>query len=132
MYFVFRNSLTTDEFPLGYFHAHPEYHHIKKENIGLIEVMGLAILPPRLLKEMEAVKQAVLSHSDLSSNPLTLSHVKWVNEWLPDYPGINEDNIDSILKEEIGKVFVKVLENCAVFPHTETEQEAFIRFLKNI
>lgn len=132
MYLVFRNSLTTDEFPLGYFHAHPEYHHIKKENIGLIEVMGLAILPPRLLKEMEAVKQAVLSHSDLSSNPLTLSHVKWVNEWLPDYPGINEDNIDSILKEEIGKVFVKVLENCAVFPHTETGQEAFIRFLKNI
>lgn len=132
MYLVFRNSLTTREFPLGYFHAHPEYHHIKKENIGLIEVMGLAILPARLLKEMKEVKNALLDHSDLYSNPLTSNHAKWVNEWLPQYPRILPENIDTILKNEIGKVFVRVMENCSVFPHTENDQKSFIRFLENI
>lgn len=132
IYLVFRNSLTTDDYPLGYFHAHPEHHHIKKENIGLIEVMGLAILPPRLLKEMKAVKEAVLSNSDLTHNPLALLHAEWVNEWLDDYPEITEENIDCILKNEIGKVFVKVLENCALFPHTAEGENAFLHFLENI
>lgn len=132
MYLAFRNSLTTDAYPLGYFHAHPQYHHIKKENIGLIEVMGLAILPPRLKTEMTAVKKALLTHTSLIDNPLTSIHAEWVSQWLPKYSAINEDTIDCILKKEIGKVFENVLKNCAVFPDTEDGENAFCSFLENI
>lgn len=127
-----RNSLTTEKYPLGYFHSHPEYHHIKKENIGLIEVMGLAILPPRLQSEMEEVKKAILNHKDLKENAITRSHAKWVYEWLDNYPKLDNENIDTIIKKEIGRVFVCVLENCAVFKNDPAGQQAFQEFLSRI
>ena len=112
---VLRNNLTTDAYPLGYFHPHPNLHHIKKENIGLIEVMGLAILPGRLQKEMEAVKDAVIHKKDLNENPLTAPHAAWVHQWRQEYDEIQEDHIDAIIQKEIGKVFEQVLVDCGIF-----------------
>ena len=128
MELVFRNNLTTKEYPLGYFHPHPALHHIKKENIGLIEVMGLAILPGRLQKEINAVKAAILNHSDINSDDLCAPHANWVSSWLYQYEDISEDNIDEILQKEIGKVFVQVLKDCGVFKTIQ----AFDRFLEHV
>ena len=99
MELVLRNNLTTKQYPLGYFHPHPDLHHIKKENIGLIEVMGLAILPARLQKEMQAVRNALLLGEDLNENPLTSPHAKWVSQWITNYEKISEDHIDSIIEQ---------------------------------
>ncbi len=123
-----RNNITTDECPLGVYHPHNELHHIKKENIGLIEVMGLAILPPRLIKEMDALKDAILKGSSLRGNELTEKHADWAEEFIAARRDINEDNIDDILKEEIGLVFKRVLEDAGVFKMTDEGREAFRRF----
>lgn len=124
-----RNNITTEECPLGVYHPHSQYHHIKKENIGLIEVMGLAVLPARLVNEIEEMKDAILNKKDLRSTPSLSSHADWLEEILPKYSDINKDNIEGILKEEIGKVFVGVLEDAGVYKCTKEGREAFDRFI---
>lgn len=129
---VLRNNITTDEHPMGVYHPHKQYHHIKKENIGLIEVMGLAILPSRLVSELEAVKNAILNNDDLRASELTASHADWVEEFLPAHPELNADNAMDIIKEETGKVFLHVLEDAGVYKCTPDGRAAFMRFVESV
>ncbi len=128
---VLRNNITTEEFPLGVFHPHQELHHIKKENIGLIEVMGLAVLPARLLTELEAVKQAMLHGLDLRADEQTASHADWAEEILSRH-SFSEENADAILQEEVGAVFARVLEDAGVFKRDEAGRAAFLRFIASV
>ncbi|MBD9050058.1 UDP-glucose--hexose-1-phosphate uridylyltransferase [Ruminococcus sp.] len=125
---VLRNNITSDERPLGVFHPNQSLHHIKKENIGLIEVMGLAVLPARLAVELEEVKKAMLSGADLNSNPATASHARWAKNILLRYPEFPEANAEDILRLEVGKVFEQVLCDAGVFKRTEKGISDFIRF----
>ena len=127
-----RNNITTEEHPLGVYHPHAQYHHIKKENIGLIEVMGLAVLPARLKDEIELLKEYILEGKDISSNEKIEKHADWVEKFLPEYEEINADNIEEILQQEIGKVFVHVLEDAGVYKCTEEGREAFMRFIQTL
>lgn len=124
-----RNNITTEEHPLGVYHPHAELHHIKKENIGLIEVMGLAVLPSRLKDELELLTEFILEKKDIRSNETLQKHADWVEGFLPDYPDLNPDNIDGILKQEVGKVFCQVLEDAGVYKCTEEGMNAFGRFI---
>ena len=126
---VLRNNLTTEERPMGLYHPREAYHHIKKENIGLIEVMGLAVLPSRLKDEMALLKKYILEGKDISSEETLAKHADWVKEFLPKYGTITEENAEDILKNEIGKVFVKVLEDAGVYKCTEEGRKAFLRFI---
>ena len=125
-----RNNITTEEHPLGVFHPHAKLHHIKKENIGLIEVMGLAVLPARLKGEMELLRQYILEGRNIRSNDQIAKHADWVDEFLPAYTDISADNIDHILEQEVGKVFCQVLEDAGVYKNTEEGRKAFHRFLE--
>ena len=125
---VLRNNITTEESPWGVYHPEEKYHHIKKENIGLIEVMGLAVLPARLQKEMDILSHAIIEEQDIHAIAEVSKHADWVEEWKDEYT-ITADNIKSILQSEIGKVFVKVLECAGVFKRTEQGVLAFKRFL---
>ena len=127
---VLRNNITTEEHPLGVYHPHAELHHIKKENIGLIEVMGLAVLPSRLKDEMALLEEYILSGKDIASNETLKKHATWVKEFLPKYNTIHKENIEEILQQEIGKVFVKVLEDAGVYKCTAEGREGFRRFIK--
>ena len=129
---VLRNNITTDEYPLGLFHPHQEYHHIKKENIGLIEVMGLAILPARLKGEMAALKEAILNGSDLTADEKTAPHADWAKEWMDRYKDINKDNLDTIIRDEIALVFSHVLEDAGVYKRDEEGFRAFDRFIGSL
>ncbi|CVI73433.1 Galactose-1-phosphate uridylyltransferase [Clostridiales bacterium CHKCI001] len=129
---VLRNNITTEEHPLGVYHPHAELHHIKKENIGLIEVMGLAVLPARLKDEMKELGEYILAGKDIRSNETLKKHADWVDEFLPQYKTINADTIDGILKDEIGKVFAKVLEHAGVYKRDEAGQDAFMRFINQV
>lgn len=129
---VLRNNRTTEEYPLGIFHPHQELHHIKKENIGLIEVMGLAVLPARLVGEMDALKHAMLTGGDLRANEKIAPHADWAEEILKKYPDINEGNIDKILQDEIGIVFSKVLEDAGVYKDDETGKAHFHAFIESV
>ena len=122
---VLRNNQVSPDRPLGIHHPRPEYHHIKKENIGLIEVMGLAVLPSRLSREMDALRKCILDGEDPSDNPLTAPHADWARDFCGRYCEINEKNIDSVIRREIGSVFKNVLCDCAVFP----DLESFRRFI---
>ena len=126
---VLRNNVTTKEHPLGVYHPHQELHHIKKENIGLIEVMGLAVLPARLEKEMEVLADYIVTGRDIRSNGLIEKHADWAGEFLTKYDRVDRETIDGILKEEIGIVFTKVLEHAGVYKKTKEGQEAFGRFI---
>lgn len=126
---VLRCNITTPEHPLGVFHPHEQWHHIKKENIGLIEVMGLAVLPARLKKEMSDLKTALLNHEDLRSNPELEKHADWAEEIVKKYPELNESNIDQIIHDEIGLVFSHVLEDAGVYKTDKEGREAFHRFI---
>lgn len=126
---VLRNNLTTKEHPLGLFHPWEEFHHIKKENIGLIEVMGLAVLPARLKDEMEELKTALLSGTDIKTVENIAKHGEWVDSFRDKYDTVNSDNIDEILRNEIGIVFRKILECAGVYKRTEEGMEAFQRFI---
>lgn len=128
---VLRNNITTEESPWGVYHPAARYHHIKKENIGLIEVMGLAVLPARLKKEMTLLEDALLSGKDIQSMEEIQKHADWVEEWKNQYE-IKEENIHSIIQCEIGKVFVKVLECAGVYKRTEEGKEALMRFLDSL
>ena len=127
-----RNNITTEEYPLGVYHPHAEYHHIKKENIGLIEVMGLAILPARLKEEMELLAEYLVEKKDIRSCEALEKHADWAEKIVPLHPELNAENVMDILKEEIGKVFVGVLEDAGVYKCTEEGREAFARFLKTL
>lgn len=125
---VLRNNLTTEEHPLGLYHPHAELHHIKKENIGLIEVMGLAVLPARLKTELAAVADALVAGRDLCADELTAPHAAWANEFAAHYT-ITADNALDIVHAETGKVFAKVLEHAGVYARSEQGTEAFLRFI---
>ena len=127
---VLRNNITTEEHPLGVYHPHSHLHHIKKENIGLIEVMGLAVLPARLKEEMQCLKEAILSGADLEADEKTSSHAQWAREFLKKYDTVTAENLDSIIQEEIGLVFAQVLEDAGVYKRTAEGQAAFDRFLR--
>ena len=127
-----RNNITTDEHPLGVYHPHAQYHHIKKENIGLIEVMGLAVLPSRLKEELEILAQHILEGKDIRSNEKIEKHADWVESFLPGYPDVNSENIMDILKKEVGIVFTHVLEDAGVYKCTPEGREAFLRFVKEL
>jgi UDPglucose--hexose-1-phosphate uridylyltransferase len=125
---VLRNNITTEEHPLGVYHPHAELHHIKKENIGLIEVMGLAVLPARLKDELEHLKDAMVAGRDISSDEELGKHAAWVEELKTKYPAFTRENIDRIIEDEVGLVFSKVLEHAGVYKRTEEGQQAFLRF----
>ena len=127
-----RNNITTKECPMGLYHPHNELHHIKKENIGLIEVMGLAVLPSRLKEEMEILKDYIVNKKDIESNEKIAKHAEWVYEFSKKYDSINSENVESILREEIGLVFLKVLEDAGVFKQTEEGIRAFTRFIESL
>ena len=129
---VLRNNITTKEHPLGVYHPHANLHHIKKENIGLIEVMGLAVLPARLKGEMEQLKSAMLAGADLRADEVLEKHADWVDEFKTKYEVIDETNIDEIVEKEIGLVFMQVLEDAGVYKRNAEGQEAFDRFVESI
>ena len=129
---VLRNNITTKEHPLGVYHPHSNLHHIKKENIGLIEVMGLAVLPARLKGEMEQLKKAILAGEDLRSSEELEKHADWVDEFSKKYDCIDNANIDKIIENEIGLVFMQVLEDAGVYKRCEEGQVAFDRFIAGI
>ena len=125
---VLRNNLTTEEYPLGLYHPHDELHHIKKENIGLIEVMGLAVLPARLREELAAVARALVTGADLRCDPRTEKHADWAEAFAPNYT-ITAENALEIVRAETGKVFAKVLEHAGVYSRDAAGKEAFLRFV---
>lgn len=127
-----RNNITTEEHPLGVYHPHAQYHHIKKENIGLIEVMGLAVLPARLKDELELLAEYILEGKDVASNEAIEKHAQWVKEFMPKYEKITKENVMDILKEEVGKTFVKVLEDAGVYKCTPQGREAFMKFIRSL
>ncbi|HAH62304.1 MAG TPA: galactose-1-phosphate uridylyltransferase, partial [Treponema sp.] len=126
---VLRNNITTPEHPLGVYHPHAELHHIKKENIGLIEVMGLAVLPSRLKSELELLGDAIINHRDIGADERIAKHADWVNEFLPKYADVNKDNVSDILRHETGIVFRRVLEHAGVYKRTDDGRAAFRRFI---
>lgn len=127
-----RNNITTEEHPLGVYHPHAQYHHIKKENIGLIEVMGLAVLPARLKDELELLAEYILEGKDVASNEAIEKHAQWVKEFMPKHEKITKENVMDILKEEVGKTFVKVLEDAGVYKCTPQGREAFMKFIGSL
>lgn len=133
---VLRNNITTEEFPLGVYHPHQELHHIKKENIGLIEVMGLAVLPSRLKAELSELGEYIAEGKDIRSSETLEKHADWVDEFLPAYKEkgiqITAENVEDILKAEVGQVFARVLEDAGVYKCTEEGREAFGRFLTSM
>lgn len=125
---VLRNNLTTEKYPLGLFHPHQELHHIKKENIGLIEVMGLAVLPSRLKTELELLREAILNGADIAADERIAAHAAWAHELTEKYDFTSE-NAEAILKREVGAVFMRVLEDAGVYKRTEDGAAAFARFV---
>ncbi len=135
---MLRNNITTEEHPLGVYHPHAELHHIKKENIGLIEVMGLAVLPSRLKPELEQLAEAIVAKEDIRKNEVLEKHADWVDEFLPKYDTVLQDNaatkekVMDIIKKETGIVFGKVLEHAGVYKRDEAGKAAFQRFIDSI
>ena len=129
---VLRNNITTEERPLGLYHPNPTLHHIKKENIGLIEVMGLAVLPARLATEIVALEEAILNGESLEASPQTASHAVWARELIKNHPELSRDNARAILEQEIGKVFLEVLMDAGVYKRNEEGIAAFDRFVKSL
>ncbi|MBR5521796.1 MAG: UDP-glucose--hexose-1-phosphate uridylyltransferase [Oscillospiraceae bacterium] len=128
---VLRNNITTEERPLGVYHPNPTLHHIKKENIGLIEVMGLAVLPGRLSRELDSLKTAILNGSDIRADEVLEKHADWVDELKAKYT-FTAENTEEILKQEVGKVFMQVLEDAGVYKCTTEGRQAFLRFVKEV
>ena len=129
---VLRNNITTKEHPLGVFHPHANLHHIKKENIGLIEVMGLAVLPARLKKEMAELEEAILCGADLRQNEVLAAHADWAEKFLTRHSEVNAENIHEIVQQEIGLVFMQVLEDAGVYKCTEDGRKGFERFIDRL
>ena len=133
---VLRNNITTEEHPLGVYHPHARLHHIKKENIGLIEVMGLAVLPARLKQELSDLEKAILEDRDISSDESLSKHADWVKEIKEKYraagTGFTAENIGQILRDEVGLVFSQVLEDAGVYKRNEEGKRAFRRFTASL
>ena len=128
---VLRNNITTEEYPLGVYHPHQELHHIKKENIGLIEVMGLAVLPARLKAELNGVARALARGEDLRADETLAKHADWAEELKSRYT-FTEENAKEILQREVGAVFATVLEHAGVYKCTPEGREAFLRFVQSV
>ena len=128
---VLRNNITTEEYPLGVYHPHQELHHIKKENIGLIEVMGLAVLPARLKDELDGVARALVRGDDLRADETLAKHADWAEE-LKTRHVFTAENARELLRQEVGAVFATVLEHAGVFKRTPEGQEAFLRFIQSV
>ncbi len=128
---VLRNNITTDEHPLGVYHPHSEHHNIKKENIGLIEVMGLAVLPARLKDEIEDMKRAIEDGTDFAELESTAKHKAWFDAFKNNYE-ITPENAEKIIKSEIGKTFVRVLLDAGVYKDSVDGREAFLRFIDRV
>ena len=122
-----RNNITTEERPLGVYHPRPEYHHIKKENIGLIEVMGLAILPPRLKDELKVVEDFLLKKVDRVAD----YHQEWADQLKADKE-VSPENVTQVVQEAVGQVFSRVLEDAGVYKRTPQGQAAFMRFVDSL
>ena len=127
-----RNNVTTEEHPLGVYHPHAELHHIKRENIGLIEVMGLAVLPSRLKSELALVKEYILEGKCLRDNEATEKHADWVDAFKVKYDKIDESNIDEIIEREVGLTFCRCLEDAGVYKQTPDGLAAFTRFAESV
>ena len=128
---VLRNNLTTPEHPMGLYHPHEELHHIKKENIGLIEVMGLAVLPARLKTELAAVAEGLANHSDLRENEWTAKHADWAEE-IAARRAITPATVEEILRQEVGQVFATVLEHAGVYKRDAAGKAAFLKFTEQV
>lgn len=126
---VLRNNITTKEHPLGLYHPHNEYHHIKKENIGLIEVMGLAVLPSRLKEELKLVELILLKTANILDFPEIAHHSDWISSLMDKYTSFEKSNIESILQYEIGNIFINILSDAGVFKRGSKGREAFERFM---
>ena len=129
---VLRNNITTEDYPDGFYHPHPEHHHIKKENIGLIEVMGLAVLPSRLKTEMAILKDAILENKDIRADERIAKHYDWTMMIKEKYDEINADNCEKILQDEIGIVFTAILGQCGVFDRNEEGKAQFKKFISQV
>ena len=127
-----RNNITTEERPLGVYHPRPEYHHIKKENIGLIEVMGLAVLPARLASEITTLCDALVNKTDLTGDEKLSGHAEWMNGLYKKYPNAKAADAENIIKYEIGAVFEQVLLDAGVYKRDEKGREAFRRFIDSV
>lgn len=125
---VLRDNHTSELHPDGVYHPHKDVQHIKKENIGLIEVMGLAILPPRLKTELEEVEKYLLG----KDNAIADYHLEWAVQLKEKYPGLKEEEVHSVVQHEVGQVFARVLEDAGVYKNTQTGHEAFMRFVKSV
>lgn len=130
---VLRNNITTEERPLGVFHPKPSLHHIKKENIGLIEVMGLAILPVRLAEELEIIRDSIfLGKDELRKHSELSEHFEWIESLIDKYSDLSKENADYIIKQEIGAVFEEILRDAGVFKRDDNGRAAFIRFVNRV
>lgn len=129
---VLRNNITTKEHPLGVYHPHQELHHIKKENIGLIEVMGLAVLPARLKAELDLLAEYLVSGKDVLSDERISRHAHWASKIREKNPDLNQQNVPEIIRRETGLVFLRVLEDAGVYKDTEAGRKAFLTFLRSI
>lgn len=128
---VLRNNITTKEHPLGVYHPHQKLHHIKKENIGLIEVMGLAVLPARLKEELALLADCLVSGGDIRADEKIEKHADWAEEFLPKYGEITRENVEKILRDEVGLVFKEVLEDAGVYKRTPEGKQAFLTFIES-
>lgn len=138
---VLRNNITTEEHPMGVFHPHKELHHLKKENIGLIEVMGLAVLPSRLKAELEAIVESLVSGADLRKNELTEKHADWAEGFTEEVRDVTATLMDreyvrelaqAIVEQKVGEAFATVLEHAGVYKRTDEGQAAFLRFVDSV
>lgn len=127
-----RNNITTEKYPLGVYHPRAQWHNIKKENIGLIEVMGLAVLPARLDAELELLADYLVKGKNVSNNEMIKKHEEWINSFRSEYEKITEENVMRILEKEVGKVFIHVLEDAGVYKCTKEGREAFERFIATL
>jgi len=128
---VLRNNITTEEHPLGVYHPHAELHNIKKENIGLIEVMGLAVLPARLKNEIALLCDCILKGTNPADDERIAKHAAWLETFKGNYT-FTPDNVEDIIKAEIGKTFVRVLEDAGVYKRTPEGKAAFLRFCQSV
>ena len=129
---MLRNNRTTEEYPLGIFHPHDKLHHIKKENIGLIEVMGLAVLPGRLKGEMDSLRTALLEGKDIRKDEVLAKHADWVDEFMAKHENFNKDNAEEIIRQEIGLVFSEVLTDAGVYKDDENGRKGILRFIEKV
>ena len=129
---VLRNNRTTEEYPLGIFHPHDKLHHIKKENIGLIEVMGLAVLPGRLKSEMDSLRTVLLKGKDIRNDEVLGKHADWVDEFMAKHKDFNKDNAEEIIRQEIGLVFSEVLTDAGVYKDDEKGRKGILRFIERV